>query len=156
MTLRESFVLGWIFGSITHADGGSDIGGDVTLAVMRPFTAQAQIISRAQQKGLLIGELDQQIMEAMGEINTIPDEIPEPVPAMELQGAWQMGYYQGKGGKPLARESFDIAAARKAKRMTQAQLADRMGVDQALVSRWEGGKVSPNKSNLEKLKEILL
>lgn len=155
MTNREYFVMGWIFGAITRADGGSNIGGDVTLAVLHPFVAQAQIITKAQQKGLLTGDLDQQIMEAMGEINSIPDEAPEVAPPMEMQGAWQIGYFQGRGGMPLARESFDIGAARKAKRMTQAQLAELMGVDQALVSRWESGKVSPNKSNLEKLKEIL-
>ena len=79
----------------------------------------------------------------------------EQAPPMEMQGAWQIGYFQGRSGLPLARESFDISAARKAKHLTQAQLADLMGVDQALVSRWESGKVSPNKSNLERLKEIL-
>lgn len=66
-----------------------------------------------------------------------------------------MGYYWGLGGKPLARESFDIAAARKAKGLTQAQLADRMGLVQGVISRWETGKVSPNKETLAKLKEIL-
>lgn len=155
MTNREYFVMGWIFGTVTRADNGSNIGGDAALAVMRPFAAQAQIITKAQQKGLLTGDLDRQIGEAMMEIANIPDEIPEPTPPMEMQGAWQIGYFQGRGGLPLARESFDIAAARKAKRMTQAQLADQMGVDQALVSRWESGKVTPNKDNLRRLKEIL-
>lgn len=155
MTTREYFVMGWIFGAITRADGGSNIGGDVTLAVMRPFGSQAQIIAKAQQKGLLVGDLDQQIMEAMGEITSIPDESPEVAPPMEMQGAWQIGYFQGRGGLPLARESFDIGAARKAKHLTQAQLAERMGVDQPLLSRWESGKVSPNKVHLRQLKEIL-
>lgn len=155
MTNRQYFVMGWIFGAITRADGGSNIGGDVTLAVMHPFAAQAQIITKAQQKGLLTGDLDQQIMEAMGEITSIPDESPEAAPPLEMQGAWQIGYFQGRGGLPLARESFDIGAARKIKHMTQAQLAELMGVDQALVSRWESGKISPSKGNLAKLKEIL-
>ena len=39
--------------------------------------------------------------------------------------------------------------------VTQAQLADAMGVDQAVISRWESGKVSPNAENLAKLKELL-
>ena len=155
MTNRQYFVMGWIFGAITRADGGSNIGGDVTLAVMHPFAAQAQIITKAQQKGLLTGDLDQQIMEAMGEITSIPDESPEAAPPLEMQGAWQIGYFQGRGCLPLARESFDIGAARKIKHMTQAQLAELMGVDQALVSRWESGKISPSKGNLAKLKEIL-
>ena len=44
---------------------------------------------------------------------------------------------------------------REAKGLTQAQLADAMGVDQAVISRWESGKVSPNAENLAKLKELL-
>lgn len=156
MTNRHCFVMGWIYGTIVRAAGNRNFGGDLQLAAMHPFSAQAQIISKAQQKGLLTGDLDQQIVEAMGEITSIPDETPEVAPPMEMQGAWQIGYFQGRGGLPLARESFDIGAARKAKRMTQAQLAERLGVDQALVSRWESGKVSPNKSNLEKLKVILM
>ena len=39
--------------------------------------------------------------------------------------------------------------------MTQAQLAEAMGVDQAVISRWEAGKVHPNAANLSKLKGIL-
>ena len=39
--------------------------------------------------------------------------------------------------------------------VTQAQLADAMGVDQAVISRWESGRVSPNAENLAKLKELL-
>ena len=72
-----------------------------------------------------------------------------------LQGAWQLGFFAGKGKRPLASAEFDIAAARKAKGLTQAQLADAMGVDQAVISRWESGKVSPNAENLAKLKELL-
>ena len=39
--------------------------------------------------------------------------------------------------------------------LTQAQLADAMGVDQAVISRWESGRVGPNAENLAKLKELL-
>jgi transcriptional regulator with XRE-family HTH domain len=39
---------------------------------------------------------------------------------------------------------FDIAADRKAHDLTQADLAGRLGVDQATVSRWESGKLTPN------------
>ena len=75
---------------------------------------------------------------------------------LEVQGSWQMGYYAGRSKRPLAQGTFDISAARKAKKLTQEQLAARMGVDQAHVSKWENGQVVPNKENLAKLKEILL
>lgn len=79
----------------------------------------------------------------------------EKVQPMGIRGQWFFGYYAGLGKYPLAEESFDISTARKSRKMTQQQLADSMGVDQALVSRWESGRVSPNKDNLAKLKEIL-
>ena len=58
-------------------------------------------------------------------------------------------------GSEMCIRDSDIAAARKAKGLTQAQLADAMDVNQAVISRWESGKVSPNAWNLDKLKEIL-
>jgi ribosome-binding protein aMBF1 (putative translation factor) len=116
------------------------------------------VISAAHEKGLLPGDLDQQIGEALSEINSIEPEMDgssERVQPLEIQGSWQLGYYAGKGKRLLADAGFDIAFARKAKKLTQAQLADAMGVDQAVISRWESGKVSPNAENLAKLKELL-
>lgn len=156
MTSREAFVFGWMFGLLRRADGtNSKLGGDFVAACIRPYSGSAKIIREAHEKGLLTGEIDQQIMEAMAEIHSFPDELPEPVQPLELQGEWQRGYYCAISGAPLPPETFDIAAARGAKKLTQARLAELMGVDQALVSRWESGKVSPNKANLAKLKEIL-
>lgn len=154
MTNRHYFVMGWIYGTIVRAAGDRNIGGDLQLVVMHPFSAQADLIRKAHREHLLRGELDMQIAEAMVEIDEIPDG-DEPVATMQQQSEWFIGYYWGLGGKPLARESFDIAAARKAKGLTQAQLADRLGLAQGVISRWETGKFSPNKEHLAKLKEIL-
>lgn len=158
MTNRESFVFGWVFGRLNLAAYPQEIGGDLTLAAQRPYTASARVISDAQRLGILKGELDQQIGEALCEITSIEppmDGGAEKFQPLEIQGAWQLGYYAGKGGHPLAGEAFDIASARKEKKLTQAQLADAMGVDQAVISRWESGKVSPNAKNMEKLKGLL-
>ncbi len=157
MTNREAYVFGWVFGRI-NAEVENSIGGDVTLASQRPYTASAKVISDAHRLGLLKGDLDQQVGEALCEISAVDPPMEngsEKFQPLEIQSSWQLGYYAGKGRQPLAAAAFDIAAARKARKMTQQQLADAMGVDQALVSRWESGKVSPNRSNLEKLKEIL-
>lgn len=155
MTARESYVLGWCFGAITRKANDEHIGGDFTLSAQRPYSASARIISEASRRGLLKGDFDRQISEAMAEIVSIPDQQPEPYQPLELQGSWQMGYYAGKSGSPLAREAFNIQSARKAKGMTQSQLAEAVGVGQDQISRWESGKVSPNAQNLSKLKEIL-
>lgn len=157
MTTREAYVFGWMFGAIQRADKYSDIGGDITIACQRPHSASARIITTAQQKGLLRGELDMKIMEAMAEIESLPemDGGSERFQPLENQSSWQMGYYAGKAGRPLADARLDIAAARKGKGLTQAQLAELMGVDQAHISRWESGKVAPSAENLEKLSKLL-
>lgn len=155
MTTREAYVFGWMFGAIQRAD--SDIGDNITLACQRPHSASARIISAAHQRGLLRGELDMKIMEAMAEIESLPemDGGSERFQPLENQSSWQMGYYTGKAGRPLADARLDIAAARKGKGLTQAQLAELMGVDQAHISRWESGKVAPSAENLEKLSKLL-
>lgn len=158
MTSREAYVLGWVFGRLSMAALPAEIGGDVALAAPRPYTANARIISDAHRAGLLKGELDRQVGEALCEIRSI--DVPmeggsERYQPLEIQSSWQMGYYAGKGGIPLPPEEIDIAAARRAKGMTQAQLAEAVGVDQAVISRWEAGKVHPNAANLSKLKGIL-
>lgn len=158
MTNREAYVFGWVFGRLNAAVYPREIGGDFALAAQRPYTASARVISDAQRLGILKGDLDRQVGEALCEITSIEppmDGGAEKFQPLEIQGAWQLGYYAGKGEHPLTGEAFDIAAARKAKKLTQAQLADAMGVDQAVISRWESGKVSPNAENLAKLKELL-
>lgn len=154
LSTRQAYVLGWVFGIITRASGDQDIGGPIELAAQRPFTGMAKIIFAAHQTRLLTKELDEQIAEALMEINQAPDG-NEPVQSLENQGAWDLGYYAGKSGRPLSSDAFDIAAARKRKKLTQAQLADTIGVTQAQVSKWESGKVSPNKEHLKKIKDAL-
>lgn len=158
MTNREAYVFGWVFGRIYAEAFPAEIGGDVALAAPRPYTANAHIISDAHRLGILKGDLDKQVGEALCEIDSIEPQMDggsEKYQPLDIQGSWQMGYYAGRGRLPLAAEKFDIAASRRAKKMTQAQLADLMGVDQAVISRWESGKVTPNKDNLAKLKEVL-
>ena len=44
-----------------------------------------------------------------------------------------------------------IKEARKAKNMSQKQLAERLEIAQGVVSRWEQGKASPRRENIEKI-----
>lgn len=158
MTNREAYVFGWVFGRLSVAALPDDIGGDVGMAAQRPYTANARIISEAHQRRILKGDLDAQVGEALCEIDSIDPPMEggsEKVQPLEIQGSWQFGYFAGRGKRHLAEVAFDISAARRAKKMTQAQLAEAMGVDQAVISRWESGKVSPNKQNLLRLKAIL-
>lgn len=48
-----------------------------------------------------------------------------------------------------------LAELRKRKGLTQAALAERMGVEQPTIQRWEGGKREPNLTQLIELAAIL-
>ncbi len=158
MTNREAYVFGWVFGRLSAEASPQDIGGDIALAVPRPYTANARIISDAHRIGILKGNLERQVGEALFEITDIDapmDGGSEKCQPLEIQGSWQLGYFAGRGKHPLATAKVDIAAARRAKKMTQGQLAEAIGVDQALISRWESGKVVPNKESMTKLRKVL-
>jgi transcriptional regulator with XRE-family HTH domain len=47
-----------------------------------------------------------------------------------------------------------VGELRKAKGLTQKQLADLLGLDQATVSNWERGKVMPDSVNQKKLADF--
>ena len=151
MTTREAYIFGWVYGRLSPE-------GKTALAAMRPYSSSAQAISNAHRSGILKGALDKEIGGALCQIDDVEAPMQggsEKVQPLENQGAWQLGYYAGRAGKPLP-EEFDIAAARKKKCLTQAQLAELVGVDQALVSRWESGRVKPSPENIQKLKEVLI
>jgi transcriptional regulator with XRE-family HTH domain len=60
-------------------------------------------------------------------------------------------------GQPLpARLAKNIAVRRKALGLTQAQLAERLGVDTETLSRFERGKHLPSLLTLERLADLLL
>lgn len=44
MTNREAYVFGWVFGRLNAAAYPQEIGGDLTLAAQRPYTALARVI----------------------------------------------------------------------------------------------------------------
>ena len=48
-----------------------------------------------------------------------------------------------------------IAKCRKKKKLTQAQLAERLGITDRAVSKWETGKSMPDSSIMLELCEIL-
>ena len=57
--------------------------------------------------------------------------------------AWQKAYYEANKDKVAARQK-SIALARKARGMTQIELAAIVGVTQSTVSLWETGAVKTN------------
>lgn len=155
MTNHEAFVFGWVYGYLCRKMM-KDIESFDTVAPY-PFTSNAKIIQEAMNEKVLTKDVDKKIAEALNEIEQIEPDMDggsEKHQPVQTQGSWMLGYYRGIGGGDF-RQAFDIAAKRKAKNMTQSDLAEAMGVDQAVISRWESGQVTPNEENMEKLKELL-
>ena len=118
MTNREAYVFGWVFGRLNADAFPQTVGGDVALAAPRPYSANARAIADAHRLGILTGVLDQQVGEALCEITSIDppmDGESEKYQPLEIQGAWQLGYYAGRGMHPLAAAEFDISTARWAR-----------------------------------------
>lgn len=153
MTTREATVFGWIYGRIERRLQDYDKSGfKVGQAAEYPLAGFGAIHAEAMRQHALSDQDVEEIMQASWEIESVDDDGRLLLPQ---QGAWQLGYFKGKAGQPLPRADLDIKAARAAKKMTQGQLAELIGVDQAVVSRWESGAVKPNAANLARLREIL-
>lgn len=102
MTNREAYVFGWVFGRINAEVFPGEIGPDPWEACMRPYTCSAQVISAAHEKGLLSGDLDQQIGEALSEINSIE---PEMDGGSERSSHWK---YKAPGSSAIMRAKGSV------------------------------------------------
>lgn len=153
---RNAYLLGYVWGTIDKALGGTydKTGEKFANASKDAFAAIFDINEAAFNSNVLSESVKDIIGDCFWEIGSEQLYDREPLDA-ERTTMWQLGVYHGRKGKPLTLGKCDIATARKVKKMTQAQLAEAMGVDQAVISRWESGKVTPNAENMKKLKGIL-
>lgn len=73
-------------------------------------------------------------------------------PSLELQNSFMLGYEKGARG---LLDKSKIADARKKAGITQSQLAEKIGVQQKDISRWENGIVIPSAQRLKQIAETL-
>ena len=153
MTKEQIYALGWVYGTITGAVPETE--GDFQLAAMRPFTALAQAISKMHILRKSSKQLDRKIGEGLALVTEMPDITDtEPVQPLEMQSEWQRGYYAARAGR-LLDGSYDIAGRRRRAGMTQAQLAESLGVTQAFVSAIESGAKKVPEDMEQKIRNIL-
>lgn len=153
MTKEQIYALGWVYGTITGAVPETE--GDFQLAAMRPFTALAQAISKMHILRKSSKQLDRKIGEGLALVTEMPDITDtEPVQPLEMQSEWQRGYYAARAGR-LLDGSYDIAGRRRRAGMTQAQLAEALGVTQAFVSAIESGAKKVPEDMEQKIRNIL-
>lgn len=155
MTNNEAYSLGWAYGKIYATLGFPEYDMDglkFEQAGFNPVVGLALIHREAMRRRTLTDAIEMDIARAVGGISPVADNYRAELP---LVGSWQLGYYCGKSGRALPMENWSIESARRAKDYSQQQLAEKMGVAQSVISRWESGEVSPNSENLLKLHDVL-
>lgn len=152
MTQREAYALGYAYGVVESKMPDYDkTGFKYGAAAARPFSGMGQLFAEAHRRGVITKDMDARIAEALNDVESLPDDGQEEYQPLPIQGSWQLGYYAGKAGKPY----FDIAKRREQIGMSQEELAQKLGVPQSSVSRWESGKVRPRSETIEKIQSIL-
>ena len=154
MTHATIFVYGYIFGLIKQTAPDVLTAKDFERCAMYPTTETARIISKAHTLRKVTPDLDRKLAAAFSQITELDEEAAHRVQPIELQGSWQRGYYAAMAGNPL-NSWVDISAARKAKGMSQSQLAEALGVTQAYISAVENGTRNATTEMTAKAKEIL-
>lgn len=163
-TNDELHALGYAYGLITkHLTSKHDHKLRST-ATMEQATSDPQAgLAIAMQQVMIYrastDELNERLTFLLSHVQHIPDNPNERLTLQE-QGVWQIGYYRGLGGLPSLlsdepAEEKGIRAARKAKGLTQRQLAEKLGCQQVDVSRWESGKVKPTYETLTEIAKAL-
>lgn len=149
---NQIYTLGWIYGRVV--DEIPEVAGNLQLSAMRPFSAMAQVISKAHLLHKCSQELDREITPALAGVTSIDIvDGAEPVQPLVQQGEWQRGYYAARAGKSLTGE-FDLRRARIKAGMTQKEFAEKLGVTQPFLSAVEKGLKKPSLDVLNKAMEI--
>ena len=157
ITKAEARALGYVYGTAAALLPDWDRSGDkFRQAGERPFTGMGLILAEAHRRRVMTREIDEIIGKALEDVTpeaaeAAASQVPEPFLPMPLRGVWQLGYYAAQSGKPY----YDITARREEAGMTQAQLAERLGVPQSTISRWESGKVRPRTDMMARIKTAI-
>lgn len=141
--------IGKIYRIVSDACGnGGPSPGMLPDPDMRPMRTYTMAMLRMQQERKSTAEMEAEL-SGLSEIVNVEDWediFNTPIP-LELRNEFWLGYYRGG--------SNTISSIRKAKGMTQGQLAQAVGVTQVDVSRWERGAVTPRIASLRKIADVL-
>ena len=140
----QVYAIGQIYKVITEVCPQAEIPDPE----MRPLRTYTMAILRLQQNRKSTSRIEKILSELSDQINVEDWEgiFDTPV-SVDLKGAFYFGYYRGV-------EKTKLAAMRKAKDMTQSQVAEKVGTTQKDISRWEQGKIQPGAENLKKLANV--
>lgn len=146
MSKSPSYNLGRVYGLIA-ARYPQQLQHQASKYCMRPLDGLGLAMSILARDKALFAELNDDIA---GLVDDIPPDYPS-ITSLKEQGDWWIGYYTAS----QRTSGWDIAEARKAKGMTQEELAEAIGATRPEVVRWERGIVKPRAETLAKIKSVL-
>lgn len=124
-------------------------------AVQHPLSGFAAINSYLIANGKMTEEANRRIAELLENVNEIDGEPgePEKILPLEQQSSWWLGYYheiadhQKKNPNRSEIKTYGetVAQRRKAKGMSQVELAEKIGTQQSTIARIERGQMLPDK-----------
>jgi DNA-binding XRE family transcriptional regulator len=155
--------------SKSHKESAQALGrAYARLVKSNPDLSQSEILARGAQEGLsrvteimtdlaTVGKLTTFLQNRMAEcLHDISPSLPSPLP-VDVQPFWWIGYYdeltKKDGLLKKTDESRNLVNLRTKAGLTQAQLAETLGVVPQQVAKWENG-VKPNRSSAQRLAEI--
>ena len=123
-------------------------------AVQRPLSGFAAINSYLVANSKMTEEANRRIAELLENVNEIDGEPgePEKILPLEQQSSWWLGYYheiadhQKKNPNRSEIKTYGetVAQRRKAKGMSQVELAEKIGTQQSTIARIERGQMLPD------------
>lgn len=144
----ELYVMGRLFRILMDASRERGANrAELENATHNPMAAIGTAYTRLIKLHKLTPDLERKIFALLEPIE--PDDMNfNTSPSLEMQSSFMVGYEIGDHG--LFKIS-KISERRKAADMTQSELAQKIGVSQKDISRWENGVVNPSTNSLKQL-----
>lgn len=124
----------------------------------------SRIETRRKELGLTLDDIAQEIGVARstvqryekGTIEKIKLPVIEAIARiLSVDPAWLCGKTDEMNTKPLQKLCENLKNARKQKGLTQSQMADLIGVQRSVISRYESGLIEPSVTQIERMADAL-
>lgn len=165
MNRQTVYHLAYVCGVLDDAafKAGKDVPSTFFGHAMRePLGGMAMYINHARDNKYLTKDIEAIMRKALWEVD--PDDAltkPDPV---DCPNVWSLAFYRGKAHAELAKftdvgefypntkEAKEVYELRKAAGLSQAQLAEKVGMSQSSIAMFEKGTRSVSPEVLEKIR----
>lgn len=149
---KQTYALGKIYAVLASVIPNQDTPERRSKAPLHPMAAATEMLSMASAQRVLTDEIHDEITALYSEVDI---DYPNTTP-LEEQNYWWMGYYHRRDSvsKPVVRNQF-VKDIRANKGLSQADVAEAIGVSQAAYNKWEAGKMRLSPENLSRLADVL-